>query len=551
MNLLLRLITAILAAYIIASAGVWYQQASQILKPAALVRAWLALRLDAPTSMWLAAYAAAFAGAFLLVHPSLQRSKYGKAKWGTWRTVRRLKLNGKSGIFLGLFEGKPLRLDESLSVLILAPPGTGKTSAIAVPTLLTSRNSFVVSDIKGELFDTTAPTRSTFSRVWCFNPTSNKGSARFNIFAANILPPSILDYSGHILNTAHIIIETPQKGEDYFTKAARDAFAFFAQWLIWKNGQTSIPEIRSQILSSEDIAWTVEDMIGDLAGEGALCSHNEWETYGATIERKLLEDGRNVLVAARSEEQWAGVMGTLSTALQPFSDPRIAAATSGPSDLNADDLKKECTTIYLVIPSKDIARLSPIVTLIFEAIGSQLISEMPKPGQIPITLLLDEFVRLGKLKQIKELPAISRGYRVNAVFIAQDFQQIADKYGREAAGIFNSTCAYKVIFRQNEAKSAKDISDTIGNYTTTKISTSRSAKGMLRTERSTSEAEEGLALVSSQEILNLGEDESILLGQGQLRHPLKLENAFWYKHKTFSKLVERDRHRMAVLRDET
>ncbi|TKW61159.1 MAG: type IV secretory system conjugative DNA transfer family protein [Blastochloris viridis] len=546
MGILSRIALALPAGYLIASAGVWYQQPTLITRPQAIYQAWTALGLQAPNSMWLAAYAAAFAVALLLVHPSLERSKYGKAKWGTWRTALELKLNGTSGIFLGLLDGKSLRLDESLSVLILAPPGTGKTSAIAIPTLLTSRNSFIISDLKGELFDLTAPTRSTFSRVWYFNPT-NKNTARFNIFAANMMPKSILDYSGHVLNAAHIIIEAPQKGEDYFTKAARDAFAFFAQWLIWKNGETSLPEIRSKILSSEDIAWTVEEMIADLEGEGALSSHNDWEEFGAGIIQKLVEDGRSTLVAARSEEQWAGVMGTLSTALQPFSDPRIAAATSGPSDLNALDLKKECTSIYLVIPDKDLARLSPIVTLIFEALGSQLISELPKPGQIPVTFLLDEFIRLGKLKQVKELPAISRGYRVNAVFIAQDFQQIADKYGREAVSIFNSTCAYKVIFRQNDLKTAKDISDTIGNFTTTKLSTSRSAKGVLKTDKSTSESEEGLALVSAQEILNLSKEESIVIGQGELMHPLKVQNGFWFNLPVFENQVKQNAHRADVL----
>lgn len=546
MGILSRILMAAPAGYFVASAGVWYQQPNLVTRPEALYKAWTALGLHAPNSMWLAAYAAAFAVAFILVHPRLERSKYGKAKWGSWRTARELKLNGKQGIFLGLLDGKPLRLDESLSVLILAPPGTGKTSAIAIPTLLTSRNSFIISDLKGELFDLTAPTRSTFSRVWYFNPTS-KGTARFNIFAANMMPKSILDFSGHVLNAAHIIIETPQKGEDYFTKAARDAFAFFAQWLIWKNGQTSLPEIRSQILSSEDIAGTVEDMIADLDGEGELSSHNDWSEYGPGITQKLIEDGRSTLVAARSEEQWAGVMGTLSTSLQPFSDPRIAAATSGPSDLNAEDLKLECTSIYLVLPDKDLARLSPIVTLIFEALGSQLISEMPKPAQVPVTFLLDEFIRLGKLKQVKELPAISRGYRVNAVFIAQDFQQIADKYGREAVSIFNSTCAYKVIFRQNDLKTAKDISDTIGNFTTTKLSTNRSIKSIMKTDKSTSESEEGLALVSAQEILNLSKDKSIVIGQGELMHPLKVNNDFWFENKIFQGLMNKNEYRKSVL----
>ena len=113
--------------------------------------------------------------------------------------------------------------------------------------------------------------------------------------------------------------------------------------------------------------------------------------------------------------------------------------------------------------------------------------------------------------------------------------------------IFNSTCAYKVIFRQNDLKTAKDISDTIGNFTTTKLSNSRSVKGILKTDKSTSESEEGLALVSAQEILNLSKEESIVIGQGELMHPLKVKNGYWYKYKEFQQMVLRYQHRNEIL----
>ena len=287
--------------------------------------------------------------------------------------------------------------------------------------------------------------------------------------------------------------------------------------------EANIPEIRGQLLHSGDIADTIEDMIEEL--EDTEPANDTM----AMIQSGLVKDGKSILVPAESEDQWNGVMGTLTDALQIFSDPRIARATSGDSDIDGNQLKKDITSLYLVVPDKDKDRVSPIIAMLFETLASQLISAKPTKGQFPITFIMDEFIRLGELKVIKDLPAISRGYRLNTVFIAQSYNQIAEVYGKDAIGTFNSTCAYKVIFQQNDPETAENIARTVGNETRKRISQTKSLRGI--TDKSTSEnlSDEGKPLLNAQDILNLNPDECVILGQGQLMHPIKAKCAFWFK----------------------
>ncbi len=553
MPLAIRLPAALALAYIIATMGAWIHYPHYITKPELAVEIWRQMGLAMPYYFKISTGIGVAFALLIIGLPKRKQEKYGKAKWGDYTTVKALNLRGKDGIYFGKwktrFRSIPLFLEQSLSTLILAPPGTGKTTAIAIPTLLKSRNSFLTLDLKGELFEITGPTRSTFSRVVRFDPTSGK-SAVFNVFSENNLPRDLLDYNGHILNTAQIIIPAKKDGDDYFTTAARDAFGFFAEWLIFTNGETSIPEIRSKILSEKDIKATIEGMINDafdMTKTPAIMDHPDADRHIDRLRDSIKRNGNSVLIAAASDEQWAGVMGTLTSALQPFGDARIEQATSGRSDISGEEMKKERVSIYLVIPDKDISRLSPIITLIFETVGSQLISKMPEKGQIPITFMLDEFVRLGKLQRVKELPAISRGYRVNVVFIAQDVQQIIDRYGKEAAGIFASTCAYRVVFRQNELDTAKLLSETIGKATTTRESTNISTKGVFSTKSGGSVSDEGLELVTPQDVMNLSDRNMLILGQGQLMRPLNIKKNSWYEDKELVKLVETNKHLLPIL----
>ena len=88
--------------------------------------------------------------------------------------------NNKEGLFKGFmmvlgyfkYKGKdtPLMMDECLSTLCVAPPGTGKTTGVVVPTILDCDTvSMIINDPKPELKQLTSGYRSTIGPVFIMN----------------------------------------------------------------------------------------------------------------------------------------------------------------------------------------------------------------------------------------------------------------------------------------------------------------------------------------------------------------------------------------------
>ncbi len=442
-----RFVLGIILFYLIASIGAWLTYSDYFLKLDLIFLVW-ASEIP-PMSIFLSTVLGFIS--FLLIgfkSRTFEGGKYGFARFAKRYYIKKFGLNYKNGIILGKAFGKILKTDKPLSLLVLAPPGTGKTAGIIIPTLLTLKNSVLVHDPKGELYDLTSKVRAKFSKVLLYDPMDDN-SCVFNPFAKELLPKDKRDVRGYILNMSSILFKPANENSDsYFIDAAKSAFLFFAEWLIWKNQETSLPEIRDKLLETTDIAKTIRVMMS---------------TKGVPDEIK--KDGNGVLISEDSDKQWAGVVGTLKETIEIFADPRVKQATSGKMDFCGDDLRKENISLYLKIRDKDAKRLEPLMSMLVESISTQLISSLPNKDDKIVTFVLDEFVRLGKMNIIRDLPSVSRGYKVNTIFVAQDYEQITLKYGREAVSMFDSNCAYKVIFQQNNLQTAEKISKIIGNKT--------------------------------------------------------------------------------------
>ena len=71
---------------------------------------------------------------------------------------------------LGYFKKKPLMMNECLSALCVAPPGTGKTKGVVVPTIFECNGvSMIINDPKPELKQITSAYRSTVGPVFIMN----------------------------------------------------------------------------------------------------------------------------------------------------------------------------------------------------------------------------------------------------------------------------------------------------------------------------------------------------------------------------------------------
>ena len=339
-----------------------------------------------------------------------------------------------------------------------------------------------------------------------------------------MLPKNKDEVKAYIGIVASIIFNSPNKSvkDDYFLDSARSAFVFFAEWLIWKNKQTSISEVRDKLLEETKIDNNIKIMLKQ-----------------DKIPNYIRKDGNSVLIASESDNQWAGVTGELGTYLEPFGENAIARALSGKCDFNSDTFRKGNTSLYIKVRDKDRKRLRPIISMVIELLGSQLISKQTTAEDNQVSFILDEFTRLAKMEIIADLPAISRSYKISTLFVAQDYEQISTVYGKDYISIFDSNCAYKVIFKQNNYFTAERLSKLIGNKTVERVSNSKgkSMKGATITagnssNKSESTSQEGLALVTPQDILNLEDGKCLIITQGFASKPIMANIAWYFKNKS-------------------
>ena len=115
--------------------------------------------------------------------------------FATLQDVLKMKILGGSLMSLGKFEGKSLGVNKPASLFGLGALELGKTSSVAIPSILESNNASIVAiDIKGSLAAHTSGHRADISTVFYFdwnlidNPQKGEFWPRWNPLSRNDLP---------------------------------------------------------------------------------------------------------------------------------------------------------------------------------------------------------------------------------------------------------------------------------------------------------------------------------------------------------------------------
>ena len=92
------------------------------------------------------------------------------SKEATEAEIKKMGLLDGFMMVLGYFKKKPLMMNETLSALCLAPPGTGKTAGVVIPTIFDCNDvSMIINDPKPELDAKTSGYRATVGPVFIMN----------------------------------------------------------------------------------------------------------------------------------------------------------------------------------------------------------------------------------------------------------------------------------------------------------------------------------------------------------------------------------------------
>lgn len=125
--------------------------------------------------------------------------------------------------------------------------------------------------------------------------------------------------------------------------------------------------------------------------------------------------------------------------------------------------------------------------------------------------LIDEFPALGRMEDIPRDIATMSGYGLDFTLIIQGLDQLEAIYGGASGTILNN-CSYKWFCNVSDLKTAKYVSETLGQTTVGTVGKSVSAgqnRGGASQGESTSYGETGKPLLRSEEIITLGKDAAI------------------------------------------
>ncbi len=450
---------------------------------------------------------------------------YGSARWADRRDLSRAKLLGDDGVFLGAWQGRYLRHAGPEHVLAFAPTRSGKGVGLVVPTLLSWTGSCVVHDIKGENWQLTSGWRSTLGPCIRFDPT-DRMSPRYN----PLLEVRKGDFEVRdVQNIADILVDPEGSAErrDHWDKTGYALLVAVILHVLYAEEDKSLAGCARFLAHPEHTLFQTIELM-------RTAHHLVGPDGKGRVHPKVAEGARAML--SKSENERSGVLSTVLTLLEVYTDPVIAQLTSasdwGVMDLVAGDLP---VSLYLVVPPSDISRTRPLMRLILNQIGRRLTEELPGPSQRKLLLMLDEFPALGRLDFFETALAFLAGYGIRAFLITQSLNQIEKAYGPNNAILDN--CHVRIAFATNDERTAKRVSDALGtktelrsqkNYTGHRLSPWLSHMMVSRQETQR-------ALMTPGEVMQMPADKEVVMISGV--SPILAKKLRYFKDRNFTERV--------------
>ncbi len=173
-----------------------------------------------------------------------QSNVHGSARIATFRDIEKMELLGFDGFcqVVGKFKGRLLLLKETLSTLCCAPPGTGKTAGVVIPTIFNSpKLSLIINDPKPELCYNTSGARAKVGPVFIINwgaedkPSEGIYYPSWNPLSPNALPEMGPDRDMYVDSICNILVEDPKGGADpHWSQTGRAALNGFIHFIASK-----------------------------------------------------------------------------------------------------------------------------------------------------------------------------------------------------------------------------------------------------------------------------------------------------------------------------
>ncbi len=446
-----------------------------------------------------------------------------RARWATWRDLRRYRPRRReTRIMLGRLKGKVVALvgeRQYLNLLVLAPPGMGKTSGFIIPNILAERGdrwgrrgrSLIIGDLKGELARTTLPAKSRTHRCVVldfYDPTRSVG---YNPFAHVSTPEEVAELLDVLFaNTGGI-----SKSDSYFDKSTQlvlqGAILHLKAVAAEEGREPTLAELRTFLRQGPEVV------------AAAMLESPSDEAYA--VAREFLA------VAAPNEKIISGVFTDFPNRLRVMLSESVRAVTS----TNELDFRAICspgarpTCLYLAL---DPERGQVLNALFFHQLFRTLTREAKAHGgRLPrhVVCYLDEFGNCGTITNLLAMITTARDARVAFVIIVQALAQLKRLYEEDGKETILAGCATKVALAGTGGADAAWFAKESGKRTATTANSGRSRKfmGVVPHNTTTGYTETTTDLIAADEVRTLPDGELVAISANV--RPIRLRQRPWYQ----------------------
>lgn len=457
---------------------------------------------------------------------------FGGARFASLFQLWRAGMLRPGGRFLGQLWGQDIALHGEGHCLTIAAQGSGKTTGLIIPTLITyDAGSVVVTDPKGAITAQTRRLRATRGRVVVLNPWGEElaGDPSFGLDLGddgfNPLQLVGTDRAGRAAASmlAGLLVPDMPGEESFFRTEARDLLEWAMLYQAAHNRQEerTLPALQKLIYDPSELLATMEELVtaeGRQTGVHAALQATASKFYGQ--------------VKMNAGPQFAGAQGTAATALKIYAQDSALGEHVSKDGFRLADLKGEApVTLYLICPpghlvSDDRKWLNLVLALIMQQVG--------QPGRARETvLLMDEFPALGALPNL--LPSLEqfREAGLRAHLIAQNPGQVMQIYGQDGLRRLWGVAEYKQFFRITDPEQARMLSDWLGHVTVRTENTS--ARGDISTGLA------GVPLIRPEELSAMPRGRQIIV-RPEAR-PVRAKVLPYYKRRDWSALIDKNPYR--------
>ena len=334
------------------------------------------------------------------------------------------------------------------NVLVVGASGAGKTRSIVIPNLLQASGSYVVSDPKGNLYQTYgAYLREQGYVVKRLDFTRPKRSVGYNLFR-------YIHDDQDIRKVAHMLIYTNKKGnhaDPFWDEASQLLLEAIIAYLMeaWGREEQNL----HQVLELIEMCYQEGDFdSGEIAVDLLFKEHKKHHADSQAVH--LYNRFR---VAANNTLR--SILISVNAKLGSYDNPQLARMMEN-DEIDIASIGRRKTAIFVVVSDTD-RSLDGLVNVFF----SQVICELCRYADleckgytlpVPVRLILDDFATNCKIEEFPRMIASFRSRGVSTMLMIQAESQLKDSYEEDGRTIIGNCDTY-VYLGGNDVETAEAV----------------------------------------------------------------------------------------------